>query len=375
MRSAPAPQPDGFDVVCVGETMAMFTPADGQPLATRPRVAMEIGGAESNVACGLAALGHRVAWLSRVGADPFGDAILAELGARGVDVSGVEVDPAGRTGVYFKDPAPSGTTVYYYRSGSAASAMGPAIALAADSAARRARVVHVSGITAALSGSCVALLEAVVLQRAAGDALVSFDVNYRPKLWSPSAAAPVLLRLARAADLVFVGLDEAVTLWQVGGAHQLCELMSGVGLLVIKDAERGAISNSAEEGEIEVPAPAVEVVEPVGAGDAFAAGYLSALLARRDAVTRLRTGHLMAAAALRSVGDLADAPPRELLERQLALDEAAWAALRIPGSGAGAGAGDDLVGHRDVAASGVGVRADGVGAGDQLPGDVVGERR
>ncbi len=371
MRQLPAPRDDGYDVVCIGETMAMFTSANGRPLATRPPVTMEVGGAESNVACGLAALGHRVAWLSRLGADPFGDRILAELGARGVDTGGVEVDPAGRTGVYFKDPGPAGTAVYYYRSGSAASAMGPATATAP--AAQAARIVHVSGITAALSDSCARLLDAVLVQRAPGAAPVSFDVNYRPKLWPPAAAAPVLLRLAQAADLVFVGLDEAGTLWQVASAGQLRELMPAVPLLVIKDAERGAFSFSAAEGGIEVPAPAVEVVEPVGAGDAFAAGYLSALLAGRGAVTRLRTGHLMAAAALRSVGDLAEAPPRQVLERQLALDEAAWAALRIPGSGGRAG--EDLVGHGDVATGGVGVRADGVGAGDQIPGGVLGERR
>jgi 2-dehydro-3-deoxygluconokinase len=155
--------------------------------------------------------------------------------------------------------------------------------------------------------------------------------------------------------------------------------MSGVGLLVVKDAERGAVSFDGTHGEVAVPAPAVEVVEPVGAGDAFAAGYLSALLGGQDPVTRLRTGHVMAAAVLRSVGDLADAPPKPTLRRLVGLDEAAWAALRIPGSGDAVDAvvrtGDDLVGHRDVAASGVGVRADGVGAGDQLPGEVVGELR
>jgi 2-dehydro-3-deoxygluconokinase len=373
MRSVPPPRPDGFDVVCVGETMAMVTSANGQPLATRPPLAMEIGGAESNVACGLAALGHRVAWVSRLGADPFGDRILAELCAREVDLAGVEVDPAGRTGVYFKDPGPSGTAVYYYRNGSAASAMGPATVR--GPAVAGARIVHVSGITAALSPGCALLLEALLVERAAGGALVSFDVNYRPKLWPPAAAAPVLLRLARAADLVFVGLDEAVTLWPVHDARGVRELMPGVPLLVIKDAGRGATFFGAAEGEVEVPAPAVDVVEPVGAGDAFAAGYLSALLGGRDAVTRLRTGHLMAAAALRSVGDLGEVPPREALERQLALDEAAWAALAIPGSGHRNDAGDDVEGHRDVAPGGVGVRADGVGAGDQLPGGVGGERR
>jgi 2-dehydro-3-deoxygluconokinase len=174
-----------------------------------------------------------------------------------------------------------------------------------------------------------------VLDRFAGDAVVSFDVNYRPKLWPPAAAATALLPLAQAADIVFVGLDEALTLWPISGVADLRELMPAVPLLVIKDAERGAVSFEGTGEPVTVPAPAVEVVEPVGAGDAFAAGFLSALLHGKDPVTRLRTGHLLAAAALRSVGDLAEPPPPERLAAWLALDEAAWAALKIPGSDPG----------------------------------------
>ncbi|MGA6225045.1 PfkB family carbohydrate kinase, partial [Streptomyces umbrinus] len=94
------------DVVCVGETMAVLSPPDARPFAEQAVLSMAIGGAESNVACGLAGLGHRAAWLSRLGDDPFARRILAELTARGVDVSAVETDPERPTGVYFKDPGP-----------------------------------------------------------------------------------------------------------------------------------------------------------------------------------------------------------------------------------------------------------------------------
>ncbi|MFG2375825.1 PfkB family carbohydrate kinase [Streptomyces sp. NPDC048504] len=109
VQAAGVVPPQIADVVCVGETMAVLSPPDSRPFDEQPTLAMAIGGAESNVACGLAGLGHRAAWLSRLGDDPFARRILTELTARGIDVTGVETDPARPTGVYFKDPAPEGT--------------------------------------------------------------------------------------------------------------------------------------------------------------------------------------------------------------------------------------------------------------------------
>jgi 2-dehydro-3-deoxygluconokinase len=318
MRAVPARPEGGWDTVCLGETMTMLTPVDARPLSSRPLLRMETGGAESNVACGLAALGQRVAWLSRLGADPFGEQILADLAGRGVDVDSVQVDPVRRTGMYVKDPTPQGTTVYYYRTGSAASAMGPGLASAP--VLSRTRLVHLTGITTTLSDGCAALVDAILAADATGP-IRSFDVNYRPRLWSPARAGPVLKRLASAADVVFVGLDQARTLWGAENARWIRELLPQPGLLVVTDAGAGATSfGDPDEDEVHVPAPAVDIVEPVGAGDAFAAGYLSALLDGRDAVTRLRTGHLLAAAALRAVDDLGELPSKSELERQLSVD-------------------------------------------------------
>ncbi|MFE9600750.1 sugar kinase [Streptomyces hokutonensis] len=323
----PPPPTGTAHVVCVGETMVVLAPPDGRPLAEQPSVTMAVGGAESNVACGLAGLGHRAAWIGRLGDDPFARRVLAELTARGVDVSGVETDPARPTGVYFKDPAPTGTRTHYYRSGSAASAMGPAMTRLP--ALRRARVVHLSGVAAALSDDCAALLEAILVDRALGrrgsGPLVSFDVNHRPALWrhgSPDAAKS-LLTLARAADVVFVGRDEAEALWGAARADDVAELLGPAPLIVVKDAEHGATSY-ADGSRTFVPALPTEVVEPVGAGDAFAAGYLAALLEHRDERSRLRLGHLAASAALRTREDVPVMPPRTETDRRLGLDEAAW---------------------------------------------------
>ncbi|NBE56610.1 sugar kinase [Streptomyces sp. YC537] len=311
--------------------MAVLSPPDSSPLAEQSTLSMAIGGAESNVACGLAGLGHRASWLSRVGDDPFGRRILAELAARGVEVSGVETDPDRPTGVYFKDPGPDRTRTHYYRSGSAATRMGPD--LARLPVLRGARVVHLSGVAAALSDSCAQLLAAILVDRVTGDGgsaagpAVSFDVNHRPALWrgGTAAAARSLLALARAADLVFVGRDEAEALWGTARPDDIAELLAAVPALIVKDAEHGATSYTGGTRTF-VPSLPTEVVEPVGAGDAFAAGYLSGVLDGRDERSRLRLGHLAAAAALRTRDDVPVMPSRAAADRMLALDDNAWVA-------------------------------------------------
>ena len=312
------------DVVCIGETMVVLGPPDDRPLAEQDALRMAVGGAESNVACGLAGLGHRAAWLSRLGDDPFARRVLAELTARGVDVSAVETDPERPTAVYFKDPGPDGTRTHYYRAGSAATAMGPE--LARHQVLRQARIVHLSGVAAALSDSCARLLETLLGKRRERRPLVSFDVNHRPALWREGEAARSLLTFARAADLVFVGRDEAEELWGTARPDDIAGLLAPAPVVIVKDAEYGATSYAAGVRTF-VPSLPTKVVEPVGAGDAFAAGYLAAALEERDERSRLRLGHLAAAAALRTRDDVPVMPPRAETDRCLALDEDAWAAM------------------------------------------------
>ncbi|WP_159944168.1 sugar kinase [Nocardiopsis sp. FR6] len=296
----------GVDVVCVGETMAVLSCAG--PLGAGTGLVVGTGGAESNVAVALARLGHTAAWVSRVGADPFGRIVTESVAGAGVDVRGVVVDPDRPTGLYVKDTAPGGAGVLYYRSGSAASELSAADADRVR--ARGARVVHLSGITPALSARAAALVGRL-LDRGSGDgALRSFDVNHRPALWPPDTAGPVLLGLARRADVVFVGRDEAERLWGTPGPEDVRAVLPGVPVLVVKDAEHGATCFGAD-GSVFAPSPPVDVVEAVGAGDAFAAGFLSGLLDGLPVELRLRLGHAAAGAVLRSPGDTLEAPPEE----------------------------------------------------------------
>jgi 2-dehydro-3-deoxygluconokinase len=209
----------------------------------------------------------------------------------------VEVSDDAPTGVYFKNP---GDGVLYYRRGSAASTLDPSILEQVP--LLDATLVHVSGITPALSPSCSALIDSVLDRLEETSTLVSFDVNYRPALWSVAEAAPRLHRLAQRADVVFVGLDEAETLWGTQTPDEVRAILHAPGRLVIKDSDVGATEYSAE-GELFVPALKVDVIEAVGAGDAFAAGYLAAELDGREASDRLTAGHQRAALVLRSMSD------------------------------------------------------------------------
>lgn len=286
----------------------MITPAHAQPLVAADELRLHVGGAESNVACHTAALGIPSAWVGAVGADVLGDRVRREIAGHGVDVRWVTSDPDAPTGVYFKDP---GNGVLYYRRGSAASRMGPEAV--AHVPLEEADVVHVSGITPALSDSCAALVDAVFARVHASAAQLSFDVNHRAALWAPGAAAPVLEALARRADVVFVGLDEAQTVWGTSSPADVRALLPEPALLVVKDGDVGATEFARVDGVetvVFLPAIPTEVVEPVGAGDAFAAGHLAALLDGADARGRLGAGHARAHLVLQSTSDVVHEPPR-----------------------------------------------------------------
>ncbi|MCA1273421.1 sugar kinase [Streptomyces sp. 7G] len=372
------------DVVCLGESMVTFLPSQPGRLADVPSFGRGIGGAESNVACALAAAGHRAAWVGRVGADGFGDHLVETIASYGVDTSAVRRDPFRPTGIYFRTATDRGTDTHevaYYRAGSAASAMSPANVPYEELFA--GRILHLSGITAALSDDCLALLRELTAARP-GRPLVSFDVNHRPHLWRGGDAS-VLLELARRADLVFVGEDEAEEAWGIVGAEAIRAAVPEPSVLVVKRGSAGAtvfasgrcpgprssnaggaenapgarstegggaedaagprssIAGGAECGGAEdaaadatgpdtvthVPALHVDVVAAVGAGDAFAAGFLSATLRGLPVRDRVRHGHLMAAAVLTVPGDLTEPPARDHADRLVALGDDAWGTLRL----------------------------------------------
>jgi 2-dehydro-3-deoxygluconokinase len=283
-------------LITVGETMGLIA-ADGiGPLEYARGFSFGIGGAESNVAIGVARLGQPAAWFGRVGRDATGDLIRRRLAAEQVRVLAIQDDSF--TGLMVKHRR-SGTALHvdYHRAGSAGSRLTPADVPVPE--VQAAAVLHVTGITPALSLSArAAVFHAVEVARAAG-VPVSVDVNYRSKLWPAYDAAPVLKDLVSRADIVFAGPDEAALV----GAPSLTALAAlGPAEVIIKDGARGCTALIAGTS-VQLPAVQVHVVDPVGAGDAFVAGYLAERLAGAAADVRLRTAVAAGAFAVTVPGD------------------------------------------------------------------------
>lgn len=318
--------------VCLGEAMIMLAGDTGGPLEDVESFRRSVGGAECNVAGGLAALGVSTSWVSRLGDDGFGRHVLRDLRERGVDVGGVEADADRPTGLYVKHTTDGRSRMHYYRSGSAASAMDPAFL---DRPAVRERLaaadlVHTTGITAAISSTSAEMLER--LAGSARDYILSVDLNWRPALWRDKDPEP-LWRVLRAADVVLIGADEAEVFAGTSDPAQLRELLGSRCTLVMKNDAHTALVLEPDGRRTEVPALKVEVVEPVGAGDAFAAGFLAGTLQGLPMEQRLRQGHLGAAAVLAVPED--HAAPLEPAVRQKLLDcsDEEWAVVKVGPSG------------------------------------------
>ena len=298
-------------VVTLGETMGLFAAA-GQGTAG-DQFRLRIGGAESNVAIGLVRLGVAATWIGRVGADIAGDLVLRELRAEAVGARAI-IDPSAPTGLMVKTrPYGSVTRVDYHRRASAGSLLGPED-VDAD-LVRAADLLHITGITPALSPSAAAAVDYAVEIAVGAGIRISFDVNHRARLWADDSYGDVYRRLAARADVLFAGDDEAALL--VSGstpaeqARRLADL--GPAQVVIKRGAAGSVALI--DGELfEVPAVPVTAVDTVGAGDAFAAGYLAELIAGLAPAARLATATRAGAFACLGHGDWESLPRRADLE-------------------------------------------------------------
>lgn len=302
------------DVVTFGETMAAFR-AHGA-LRLGGTLGLTVAGAESNVAIGLARLGHRVRWAGRVGADELGALVLRTLRAEGVDTSYAVTDDTGRpTGLLLTEPRLGTLTrVSYYRAGSAGSAVSPAdVLLALDAGSR---ILHLTGITPALGPSAAeAVLAAAQTARETG-ITVCLDVNYRSRLWTSDRARTALRPLLAHTDLLIASEDELSLVLERPEADESkavhAVLTAGVREVVVKRGARGATAFTAD-GATDCPARRIDAVDLVGAGDAFVAGYLSGILDGADLQATLHRAVTTAAFAVATRGDWEGLPTRDEL--------------------------------------------------------------
>lgn len=302
------------EVLTFGETMLALRGSG--PLRLGGSMEVSVAGAESNVAIGLARLGHAVRWAGAVGEDEAGELVLRTLRAEGVDVRGASLDDGGApTGLMLAEPRlPEVTRVHYYRAGSAGSRL-KACSVERAFTAAPPRILHLTGITPALSRSARSACTLALRLAAEHSALVCLDVNFRSRLWSSGEAAEVLRAWAPSVDVLIASDDELPLCLPEGApgdqAVQAKELLAlGVGEVVVKLGAAGATAHTDDGSVLHAPARAVRAVDTVGAGDAFVAGYLSALLDGVTAEARLDRAVTTGAFAVASRGDWEGAPTR-----------------------------------------------------------------
>jgi 2-dehydro-3-deoxygluconokinase len=311
-------EPTAFDVALFGEAMLLLVADRPGPLENAEAFHKRTAGAETNVAIGLARLGLKVGWASRLGTDSMGRYLIAAMKAEGIDCSHVICDPSQRTGFQFKGRVTDGSDppVEYHRKGSAASQMGPADV---DEAwLRSARHLHATGVFPAISDSSLqAALKSMDVMRAAGRT-ISFDTNLRPTLWSSTETMRHWINeLASRADWVLPGIEEGLLLTGHTKPEDVARFYRerGAKLVVVKLGAQGAYYDSDVAGTGRVDGfPVKEVIDTVGAGDGFAAGVVSALLEGRSVPEAVRRGAWIGARAVQVLGDTEGLPTRAQLE-------------------------------------------------------------
>jgi 2-dehydro-3-deoxygluconokinase len=305
-----------MDVISIGETMVLFSPNTLGKLRYTNQYTSRIAGAETNTLIGLAKLGHKTGWISRLGRDEFGELILNNVRGEGVDVSRVVMDEEAPTGVLFKEIINQDlVNIYYYRKHSASSELSPSDL--DKEYITNAKYLYLSGITPALSQSCKeTVFHAIQIAKNNGLKIV-FDPNIRRKLWEDEEARETILAIAENSDIVLPGISECEFLFKtrdhekaVQSFHEL-----GVETVVVKLGDKGAYYSTADSKGYVESFPVKTVLDPVGAGDGFAAGVLSGLLDGLPMSEAVKRGCAIGAMVCSANGDIEGLPSRKELDQ------------------------------------------------------------
>ena len=295
-----------FDVTTFGESMLRLSVPVGRPLELSSRLDMNIAGSESNTLAVLAQLGHDCSWASSLPDNALGRLVANQFRLRGIVLSGVVWQENGRIGNYFVEMVapPRTIQVIYDRANSCVTQMSPA-QIDWDSLLDT-RLLHLTGITPALSAGCRAIVQEAVTRAQAANVPVSFDVNYRSKLWTLDEAAKTLLPLLQKSALLFCAKRDAEKLFGISGTveeviEQLAE-KTEARHIVVSIGAKGVVGWDGQQF-IHQSAYETTIIDALGAGDALAAGVIHGWLA--DEFARgLQMGSALAAMALSQVGDM-----------------------------------------------------------------------
>ena len=309
----------GAEIVTIGETMVLLYGEDTTaPLRFGERLKLDFAGADSNFAIAMSRLGYSSAWISRLGEEPLGDLVLNAIAREGVDVSQVIRDPTRNTGLYLKHHNATGVTrIQYYRRGSAASNLQPDD-LSPDHF-RDARLVHLNGMTFALSESCARTMRRAVELTLDSGAMISLDLNLRLQLWSIESAREAIGPVIQKSSAIFGTEEEFVDYFGVSDIDEALSAAIALGprIAAAKMGPEGAVALvdglRFAHGGYRAPA----VVDVVGAGDGFDAGFLASYLRGLSPYECLRRANLCGGCAVATPGDFQGYPTLEEMERLL----------------------------------------------------------
>ena len=295
---------DNVEVVTLGECMALVYPDQPVSLVESKQLILDIAGAESNFSIALSRLGHSIRFISRLGADPFGERIRQILNKEGVVLDSLTIDQESPTGLFFREWLPDGQRrVYYYRKLSAASKLSPGDIN--QGMFDGGKILHLTGITPALSHDCLnACLKAIEIAKQ-NNLKISFDPNYRSNLWDPGTARNSLIPFIEISDFLLLGHEDAFSLFGEYTEEEIIKKIRRIGpkMIILKRGERGALALVDDELIESEPIKVENVVDPVGAGDGFDAGFIAGILRGWDISSSLNLGARVGASAVSVIGD------------------------------------------------------------------------
>jgi 2-dehydro-3-deoxygluconokinase len=302
-----------FDITAIGETMLRYSVPSGTRLSAFSQLDAHVGGAESNVLVALAGVGRRCGWFSALPANSLGRQVDRALKGAGIDTTGV-VWGGERVGTYYVEFAapPRPIQVIYDRSGSAISQL--TVEQVNWAAVLDTSILHLTGITPALSSGCAEIVREACRRASEAGIRISFDVNYRAKLWSPEQAAAVLRPIIEQVDLLICGAADGERLFQLTGSvhEQLAQLsrLTDAQHIILTRGDAGAATLH-DDQVVAVAATPARIVDRLGAGDAFAAGVIDGWL-DGDVAAGMQRGSALGAMALTQRGDMLDVTRQEI---------------------------------------------------------------
>lgn len=320
-----------MDVITLGEMLVQFNAVTTGPLRHVVYFEKHAAGSEANFAIGMVRLGFKAGFITRVGNDEFGKYVLSVLRGEGVDTSRVKVDDEAPTGIYFIQrgyPIPERSSVLYYRRGSAASRLSPEDI--DENYIKGSRLLHLTGITPALSDTCREAVFKSLRIAVENKIMVSFDTNIRLKLWlKADKARETLLPIIEKADIVLTEPEDAEILVGEKDPGKIIEEMLALGpkIIAVKLGADGAAASDGR-GVILKPGFKVPVVDVIGAGDAFAAGFIASLLRGKSLEEALMFGNAAGALVVTVRGDIENLPSWEDIEKFLAFQRRERVVLR-----------------------------------------------